>query len=175
MISTQYQNQTNFQGNLLKTGVNLPERKFKKVAEIFAKKTEGLPDIVLTGVREHDNNGLFYHSTDVVIKGEDEASILTHNLKSMFKNCSPRKIAKELVNLLRIFNPNDKAILLKREINSAQRRLLGMKFRLEVADNPEKANVLEEIVKRMELSIAKKQEKYNKIKPAVSKAWLLYI
>lgn len=172
MISNQYQNQTNFQGNLLKTGIKLPQKKFNEVAKIFSERTFGKPDLTLLGRREQNEQGRFYHSIDAVINGNDVTSIPTKSFKSMFEYLSPKKIAEELINLSRKFDSKDKAYLLKKEINDAQKRLIGIKFQLEHISKPDVVKRLQTIISRMEASIAQKEKQYARIKPAdISGEW----
>lgn len=172
MILNQYQNRTQFQGNLLKAGIKLPQKKFNEVAKIYAEKTNGMSDLILLGRLEHNAEGRFYHSTDAIINGEEVASIVTKSLKSMFKNLSPKKIAEELVNLTKKFDPKDKANILKREINDAQRKLIGLKFKLEHLSKPEDIKIAKALIERMEACVSKKEKQYNKIKPnSISDEW----
>ena len=59
MISNQYQNRIQFQGNLLKAGIKLPQKKFNEVAKIYAEKTNGMSDLILLGRLEHNAEGRF--------------------------------------------------------------------------------------------------------------------
>jgi len=172
MISTQYQNQPNFQGNLLKSGIKLPQKKFSEVAKIYAEKTTGTPDLMLAGRLENGYKGYFYHATDAVMNGEDVATILTSSLQSMFKNLSPKRIAEELINLTRKVDYADKANVLRREINDTQKRLINVKFKLERTQSPTEAKRLQTLIDRMEATIAKKENQYEKIKPnEISGEW----
>lgn len=172
MISNQYQNQPNFQGKLIKTGIKLPQKKFNEVAKIFEQKTAGKSDMILAGRQARNDLGRFYHNTDAIIDSEDVASIVTKSIKTMFKKSSPKKIAEELINLLRRFDPKDKALILSKEINAARKRLLAIKCQLEFTQNTDAVKRLQSVIERMEASITKKEAQYAKIKPArISDEW----
>lgn len=165
MISNQYRNQVNFQGNLLKQGINLPEKAFNEVAKIYAEKTKGKPDLSLVGRMEHNTAGQFYHATTAYRGSDDIADILSSSLKEMFEKVSPKKIAEELVNISRKADPEDKANILKKEINDTKKRLMTVKLQLKQNQPTEVEKKLKVLQNRMEASIASKQKQYEKIKP----------
>jgi len=172
MISNQYQNQMSFQGNLLKQGIKLPEKKFREVAKIYAEKTEGKPDLTLVGhIENSDFDGQFYHSTTVFRGNNDIASMLTRSLKNMF-DLPSKKVAEELINLSRKFDPEDKANILKKEINDTKKRLMTVKLQLEQNQTEAVAKNLRVIAQRMDESIATKQKMLAKVEiPPVSGEW----
>lgn len=165
MISNQYQNQVSFKGNLLKQGINLPEKAFSEAAKIYAEKTKGKPDLTLIGRMEHNDAGQFYHATTVYRGNDDIADILSSSLKDMFARVSPKKIAEDLVNISRKADPEDKANILKKEINDTKKRLMTIKLQLEQNQPADVEKNLKVIKSRMEASIAAKEKQYEKIKP----------
>ena len=172
MISNQYQNQPTFQGNLLAEGLKLPKRKFNEVAKIYSQRTAGKPDLILSGKRQQNELGRFYHATDALFNGKDIATILTSTLKNMFETLSPKKMAAELVNLSMKFDPAYKANILRKEINDTKRRLLNIKFRIEHSQSPAATNRLQALAEIMERTIAKKEKQLAKFKPLeVSGDW----
>ena len=62
--------------------------------------------------------------------------------------------------------------VLKREINDAQRKLIGLKFKLEHLSKPEDIKIAKALIERMEACVSKKEKQYNKIKPnSISDEW----
>ena len=165
MISNQYQNKLSFQGNLLKSGINLPEEKFKEVARLYAQKTAGKPDLTLIGRMEHNDAGQFYHATTVYRDNRDIADILSSSLRDMFERVSPKKIVEELVNISRKADPEDKANILKKEINATRKSLMTVKLQLEQDQPADVQRKLQVLKNRMEASIAAKEKQYARIRP----------
>lgn len=125
-------NQPNFQGNLYKAGVKISERKFKQVAELFAQKTEGMPDMTLVTLRNNsDSDGRFYHTVEVMVNGNSVANIIAGTFKNMFNALSPKKMVAELINVYRTTNPQDPANILLAEINEVKRAKFINEFRRE--------------------------------------------
>ena len=174
MISNQYQNNLSFQGNLLKKGISIPEKKFKEVAKLYAEKTEGKPDLLLKGHTEHNDSGKFFHSVTVYRGKEDIADIFTADLKYMFKKFSPKKLANELVNLSKKAEADDKAGEIRGKIIETESRLDSVKLKLKQNQPEEVARNLRVIAERMEATIATNKEKLAKIKqPVVSGSWIV--
>lgn len=174
MISNQYQNQTSFQGNLLKKGLRLPNQKFRQVAEMYAQRTEGKPDLLLWGRTENNDAGQFYHSVTVYRGKEDIADIFTSDIKDMFKKLSPKKLADELVNLSRKADAQDEIAMLKGRISETQSRLNSVKLKLKQNPPEEAERNLQVIAQRMEASIEGNKKRLAKIKiPAVSGEWIV--
>ena len=174
MISNQYQNQMSFQGNLLKKGLNLPNQKFREVAQLYAQRTEGKPDLLLWGRTEQNESGKFFHSVTVYRGKEDIADIFTADLKYMFKKLSPKKLADELVNLSKKAEADNKAGEIRGRIIETESRLDSVKLKLKQNQPEEVARNLRIIAQRMEATIAANKEKLAKIKqPVVSGDWII--
>ena len=175
MISNQYQIQPSFQGNLLKKGLKLPQKKFNEVAKIYAEQTKGLPDLTLIGkTQNNDFNGQFYHATSVIIDGNDVASIITKDLKSMFKKLSTEKMAKELVNVTKISESIEKAFSLNKEIDKLKGKIESTRNQLKHTSDPLSAKRLQVLVDNMKANLAKKEAQYEKllqIKTNASAEW----
>ena len=169
------QNQTNFQGNLLKKGLNLPSQNFREVAQLYAARTEGKPDLKLVGHTENsDFDGKFYHSVIVYRGKEDIADIFTADIKNMFKKLSPKKLANELVNLSKRAEADDEIAELRKKINETQGRLNSVRSKLKQNQPDEVAKNLQVIAQRMEESIAGNKKRIEKVKkPSVSNAWII--
>ena len=101
-ISNQYQ--TNFQGNLYKTGLKLPQKKFNEVARIFEQKTKGLPDVTLEGKRNNNNDffGLFYYTVDYSVDGVKKiGEAFRPQFDEFFAQSAPKQIANKLANVIK--------------------------------------------------------------------------
>ena len=176
MISNQYQIQPSFQGNLLKEGVKLPQKKFNEVAKIFAEKTKGMPDLTLydQGGRDVFGNKICHltyalHSKDA-LKGGSRALMYTEVFKQMFRDYSPTKIAEDLANIVKEFAREkrhkelDKELaILYNKMNNIKNQLkktseLADKNRLEVMLNETEQAIDETEIKMMEQI---KYTKYN--------------
>ena len=174
MISNQYQNQPNFRGHLLKAGIRLPEEKFEKVAELYSARTLGKPDLTIADQVANGDQGRLFHSTYLLRGDKEIATMSTKSFKRMFDSSSPKEITDELVNISRKTDPEDKASVLKREINSAHRRLLNVIFNLEKAQTAQAKKDYSIIKTLMEQSIAKKEKQYDRIKPGeISGEWCI--
>jgi hypothetical protein len=177
MISNQYQNQPNFNGNLLKEGIRLPQKKFNEVAKIYAAKTKGMPDLTLKGIRSNsDFDGYFFHSTHAIMNGEDVASIVTGTLKSMFKDCSAKKTAREFVNITKGIASLKQEAKLVNEIADLQGRLQNLKLQIKHTENAISKKRLKVLLDRMETTLAKKQAELNKVRSeeiTVSGEWCI--
>ena len=175
MISNQYQIQPNFQGNLLKQGLRLPEEKFNEVAKLYAEQTKGLPDLTLIGKTQNgDWSGRFYHETSAYINGDDVAIILTKSLKSMFEKFSAKKMAKELANVTKISESKDKASSLNKEICNLKGKIKNTKIKLKNTSDPISAKRLQVLIDNMEANLAKKEAQHEKLLPnknSVSNEW----
>ena len=175
MISNQYQNQLSFQGNLLKKGINIPEKKFKEVAKIYAEKTKGKPDLILVGSTENEIfSGKFFHFTTVYRGKDDIADIATISLKEMFRLFPSKKMADELVNVSRKTDLEDDAAILKRKIDNTKHRLKAVEVQIEKNKAPGVLSNLKVIAERMQDSIKNDEKRLARIQPKrVSKAWCI--
>ena len=175
MISNQYQNQLSFQGNLLKKGINIPEKKFKEVAKIYAEKTKGKPDLILVGSTENEIfSGKFCHFTTVYRGKDDIADIATISLKEMFRLFPSKKMADELVNVSRKTDLEDDAAILKRKIDNTKHRLKAVEVQIEKNKAPGVLSNLKVIAERMQDSIKNDEKRLARIQPKrVSKAWCI--
>lgn len=169
MISNQYQIQPNFQGNLVKEGLKLPKKKFNEVAKLYAGKKD-LPDLKLSGMQNNsDSSGRFFHTTSVYLGNKDIASIITGSFKRMFKDCSPKEIVKELINVTKRYAQNKELYQLKGDIKSLQAKIRNMNKQLKYTTEPVSKKSLQIICDRMEQTLKRKEEKLETLKRSLSK------
>lgn len=186
MISNQYQIQPNFRGNLLKEGLKFPQKKFNEVAKIYAEKTKGMPDLHLHGMQLY-MDGHFYHSTYAIHSIEDidksgcRALIKTGDLKQMFKDYSPVKMAEELANITRKFAAFKKLDNLDKELDSLYAKRNNIESQIKNSTNFAEKDDLQVLLDKIERNIEYKEEKVKNIKHKYiyaenefSKDWYIY-
>ena len=155
MILNQYQIQPNFQGNLLKEGLKLPQKKFNEVAKLYAEQTKGMPDLFLLGYKDSTTAS---YSKDAIENCKPLATIETEILQNKFKDYSPIKIVKELVKIAKEFEASKKYDTLEKELDSLYADMNNIRTQLKNTSDPVEKNQLRISLKKIELDIDKKQE-----------------
>jgi len=168
MISNQYQIQPSFQGNLLKEGVKLPQKKFNEVAKIFAEKTQGMPDLTLLGYSGRDDNKFYHltyalHSKDA-LKGGSKALMHTGKFKQMFRDCSPTKIAEDLANIVKEFAREKRYQELDKELDTLYGKMNNIRSQLKNITNLAEKDSLRALLKETEQAIDETEVKIEQIK-----------